>query len=375
MRNKIIIVFLLSVFLSHSAFAIDWQLLRGDYKLEHDLIDKHELKKSLEQDLPWAYRAQKNQQDRKDQQPEKKYADSIQVLFECPTKSEIVQINLDFKISFDKDVAPYECTDGGNESNVILTVINAFRMMQAIPFDKEFPWAAGYDNLYEWMKSLGIEEIIVAKDLDFPGVTFGKTIEIKSNNLNLPDYLKVLSSPETGGGAGLLPFMVLLIHEARHTMGYYHTCGANDSNLEEKGAWYVQYELYKMLAENTGLFFVKQKGLFSNMADETYNTRFCDYTAEVENEAIKGNECEKNVDCIDKYDGSYNCEAGYCVGSWNNINYACTTNGNCTEGLNCPQQYKICVQWCVKNAECGDDRFCNQQVGFCADNDDPVWGK
>lgn len=290
MRNKFIIVFLLSIFFSHSVFAIDWQLLRGDYKLEHKLIDKHKLKRSLEQDLPWAYRAQ----------PEKKYVNPNEVLSDCPTKSEIVQINQDFKITFDEDVAPYECTDGGKESNVQLTIYNAFRMMQAIPFDKEFPWAAGYDNLYEWMKSLGIEEIIVAKDLNFPGLAIGKTIEIKSNNLYLPHYRKVLPAPEAGGG-GLLPFVVLLIHEARHTMGYHHYCGDNDYNLEEKGAWYVQYELYKMMAENTGLFFVKQAGQFLDMADDTYNTRFCDYLG-----------CLKNVECVEMYGDSYTCVAGSC---------------------------------------------------------------
>lgn len=355
MRNKLIIVFLLTVFFSHSAFAGNWQLLRGNYKLEKKLIDKHELKRSLEQDLPWAYRIQ----------PKKKYVTPNEVLNHCPTEGELAQINLDFKISFDKDVAPYECTDGGKESNVQLTIYNAFRMMQAIPFDKEFPWAAGYDNLYEWMKSLKIKEITVTKDLDHPGEAIWEYMWINSSKLHLPSYRKIFSSVPNDGGGGLVSFMVLLTHEARHTMGYFHTCDDNDKNLEEKGAWAVQYELLEMMAKNTDLFFAKQSGKFIDMAVDVYNTRFCDY-----------HECQKSVECMNMYNDSYTCTYGQCVkNNYSAINYPCVTNLDCLGDLACNSEYQICVQWCVKSIECGADRFCNQQVGFCADNDDPVWGK
>jgi hypothetical protein len=35
--------------------------------------------------------------------------------------------------------------------------------------------------------------------------------------------------------------MVLVIHEARHSQGFYHSCGTKDRTIAELGAFGVQY--------------------------------------------------------------------------------------------------------------------------------------
>jgi hypothetical protein len=57
--------------------------------------------------------------------------------------------------------------------------------------------------------------------------------------------------PQVNGGA--MNLMALMVHEARHANGFFHTCGTpvtKDNTLAQVGAWGVQYYLETYLSNN-----------------------------------------------------------------------------------------------------------------------------
>ncbi|MGB7539536.1 MAG: hypothetical protein WBM17_13435 [Anaerolineales bacterium] len=62
--------------------------------------------------------------------------------------------------------------------------------------------------------------------------------------------------------------MVLMIHEARHSQGIYHTCGTRDQTVAEMGAFGVQYWTYVWLAYHSDPAFMTPGGSQPNLYRE-----------------------------------------------------------------------------------------------------------
>ena len=207
-----------------------------------------------------------------------------ELLAKCPTAEERQIIRKDFNYVFDEVPPVWDCTDGGSETSVMLTVFNTFRLMKCIPFEESFPWAPEYDNLYDWVKSLNLEKIKYYTCYNPPCKphAYGNKIFLPVEGLDLLPNRQVYN-PQWGWG---LPHKIsLLLHEARHTdnggfPGHPGVCdlSVKDNNLEEMGAWAVEYYFREMLAEKTGNFLTdNQKSGYQAAAQFIYNSGFCDY--------------------------------------------------------------------------------------------------
>jgi hypothetical protein len=209
------------------------------------------------------------------------YSTAQELVSTCPLKSEITQIRKDFNIYFENGLVtngvlvPWGCTYNGHESSIMLSMYNIFRLLKCIPFDKNFPWAPAFNNLYEWLKSLNLISIgffWAQQNQNSSG--WDKRIYLKGNNLADPIYREIIN-PQSG--VGIIHCLILLVHEARHA-GYNipHNCGVKDTNLAYMGAWGVQYHLLKTLAQNTDNFFSNyEKSMFLGDAQHILTTRFC----------------------------------------------------------------------------------------------------
>jgi hypothetical protein len=210
------------------------------------------------------------------------YNTAAELVASCPTQEEIQQIRADFNIYFENGLidngvlVPWSCTADGDESSIMLSMYNAFRLLKCVPFDENFPWAPDYNNLYDWLKSLDLTAIgyIWAEEGEYNHGWNGR-IYIIGNHLDHPMYRDIVN-PQSG--VGIIHPMVLLIHEARHAGdGVPHNCGYKDTDLEYMGAWAVQYYLLGMLAENTGNYFSDyERSSLLGSAQNIYETRFCD---------------------------------------------------------------------------------------------------
>jgi hypothetical protein len=213
-----------------------------------------------------------------------------QLVATCPFEQEIQQIRSDFNIYFDKGLIdhgvlqPWNCTNNGGESSIMLSMYNIFRLTKCIPFDTSFPWSTSHSNLYVWLKSLNLPAIgFFWADPGVPSHARGNRIFLAGNQLADPIFREIIN-PQTG--MGIIFYVTLLAHEARHA-GYNigHNCETDkkkkyfskDTNLAYMGAWAVQYYLLNMLADNTGDFFTDyQKNQFRGSAQDILTTRFCD---------------------------------------------------------------------------------------------------
>ncbi len=217
------------------------------------------------------------------------YSTASELLTSCPSIEEMESITRDFNIFISHEPNAFNCTEGGDESSLQLTIYNVFRLMKEVPFSKELVWSQEHDNLYDWMKSLNLTRIeFLESNSSFDNsYATGTIINIHSNDLDDAQYRKVVDQ-QTGNGAIFL--MVLLVHEAWHTdlagnIGHLGKCGSgNDNNLEEMGSWAVQYYLLHQLAEDTGNFFSEyEKDSLNFMAQVIYDERFCDHTKQQDN--------------------------------------------------------------------------------------------
>jgi len=210
------------------------------------------------------------------------YNTAAELVASCPTAYEIQKIRSDFNIVFDDEIiendiqAPWNCMDTGDESSIMLSMYNSFRLFMCVPFDQSFPWALEYDNLYEWMLSLDLVEIKFFMASEGQNShAWPDHIAIIGNNMADPMYRDVIN-PQSG--VGVINLAVLLIHEARHAGdNIMHNCGYKDSNLEYMGAWAVQYYLLNLLAEHSSDFFTAYEiEQFAWEAESLLETRFCE---------------------------------------------------------------------------------------------------
>ncbi|MEZ4861710.1 MAG: hypothetical protein R3C14_10395 [Caldilineaceae bacterium] len=182
----------------------------------------------------------------------------------CPTAQEITQIRHDFNINFDSGlmatgtVKPWACTQGGNESSVMLTVYNMFRLLKNIPLTQPLVWAPSYTNVYDWLRSLTLTCITFHNDISFASFT-NRRIWIDGRNRDDPYYRTSMLALAAG----------ILVHEARHV----ETQRGHDSQTKpggdtDMGGAYGATILYaEMCANNSGTFFTSyQQNEFRNWA-------------------------------------------------------------------------------------------------------------
>ena len=210
------------------------------------------------------------------------YSTAAELMASCPTQQEIRQIRQDFNIYFERPLiehgvlVPWSCTPGGEESSLMLSMYNSFRLSRCIPFDASFPWAPEHENLYEWMQSTELTAIgYFWADEGDHSHGWNKRIYLIGNWLADPMY-RAVSDPSAG--VGLINYVALIAHETRHAdVNIGHNCGSDDTDLDYMGAWAVHYHLAKMLAENTGDYFSNtEKSLLSGLAQTILGSRFCD---------------------------------------------------------------------------------------------------
>ena len=216
-------------------------------------------------------------------------ATAAELMASCPSIEEVKQIRKDFNIMFESELEENrfmeleECTNGGDESSIMLSVYNTFRLMKCIPFDINLTWSPEYDNLYNWTKSRNLEQInyFWAGENEFSHGS-GGSVFMKANQLNHSIYRHAVD-PEAP--VGLIHSVTTLMHEVRHAeANIFHNCDINigsqsmDTNLEYGGAWAVHYQLWSLLVDHTGTFFSDyEKEKMAESAAQLYRFRFCDY--------------------------------------------------------------------------------------------------
>jgi hypothetical protein len=201
----------------------------------------------------------------------------------CPSAADVAAISADLDISFGSDPTggTLVCTAAAGSANLTRAQNRAFqalRVMRQLQFTRPLPWTA--QPLYTWLNQAidGIRfrgDISLSFCCDPPRVV----------NIAIPNTAAVGAprwiDPQTG--AGVSGLMAVIVHEARHSQGPGHTCGANDATYRELGAWAIQHDLKVWLALYTGSFLDAPAGspdlsyyrLLEFGDSETVLTRFC----------------------------------------------------------------------------------------------------
>jgi hypothetical protein len=173
------------------------------------------------------------------------------LLSTCPSTEEIDRFQADFDIVFDPDLGltPYSCEAGvypDDADNARLMVFQALRTISALRFNQLLPWTDA--SLYDWLQE-AIESIVLTSTSTSYCCDSQNRIVLRAALLNQPSYTAWYNQQS---GIGLMSFVGLLVHEARHAENGGHTCdGINDETLDELGAWGVQYYLYLWMAEHS----------------------------------------------------------------------------------------------------------------------------
>jgi hypothetical protein len=174
------------------------------------------------------------------------------LLAACPTREEIASVDADLRLSFEADPTtgePLACraSDGSRDlSPLKKRVYNSLLLMRKTQFDQPLPWTK--DPLYTWL-TRAITGIRFRADIaNSSCCSPSRVLNVAVSNLVL-NYTDRWMDPIARGG--IVQFILLLGHEARHSEGHTHTCGTKDQTLEELGAWGVQYYLSRWFAEHT----------------------------------------------------------------------------------------------------------------------------
>ena len=181
-----------------------------------------------------------------------------QLLAACPTASEIARIDAHLTLTFEADptspfLACFARLGSENLTPLQKRAYNAVRIMQRISFDAALPWTSL--RLSDWLFS-AIEGIRFRDDItlnfccDPAGV-----INLKSGTNAQEADLWMRHDPFNLGIAHLV---IIMVHEARHSQGYPHTCegGTDDNTKDQLGSWGVQYYLELWLADHTSPVFL-----------------------------------------------------------------------------------------------------------------------
>ena len=201
----------------------------------------------------------------------------------CPSAADIASISADLNISFESDptAGSFVCTAAAGSADLTrgqLRAYQALRVMRQLQFTRPLPWTSL--QLYAWLNQQidGIRfrgDIPLSFCCDPPRV-----VNIATTNAAALTTQRWID-PQSG--AGVSGLMAVIVHEARHSQGPGHTCGANDATYRELGAWAIQHDLKVWLALYTGSFLDAPAGspdlgyyrLLEFGDSETLLTRFC----------------------------------------------------------------------------------------------------
>ncbi len=204
------------------------------------------------------------------------------ILSTCPTQSEIKEFNNYFPITSDIPLKDYKCSNGlnpnysENDSDNLdprLTIYNSLRIMKAMHFREKLPWTE--KNTYDWFKEK-IKGININSKTNISFCCNPKQIiNLKLDVLQNKDKKEWVKRQT---GTGMMHLLLLEIHEARH-IDILHTCGYKDHNLNEMGAWAVQYYLGQYIATELPNNCQNQyeRDITLSSSEEIKKTRFCDY--------------------------------------------------------------------------------------------------
>ena len=172
----------------------------------------------------------------------------------CPSADDVAAISADLDISLESDPTggTLVCTAAAGSANLTRAQERAFqalRVMRQLQFTRPLPWTSL--PLYTWLNN-AIDGIRFRGDISTSFCCSpARVINIQLQNLSA---LSTLRWADPQFGSGLSGLVGVITHEARHSEGPGHTCGANDATYQERGAWAIQHDLYLWLALYTGSF-------------------------------------------------------------------------------------------------------------------------
>jgi len=179
----------------------------------------------------------------------------------CPTTAEIASVDADLTLGFDGDptAGTLICRAADGSSDLTLLQLRAYQVllvMQRLEFNQPLPWTDL--SLYGWFTS-NIDSIRFRNDVQYSSCCN------PPGTMNLVTGLFALETDRwlqaEDPDVNVQGLMVLMIHEARHSEGYYHTCGtARDQTIAETGAYGVQYWTYVWLAYHSDPTFMTPGG-------------------------------------------------------------------------------------------------------------------
>lgn len=207
----------------------------------------------------------------------------------CPTAAEIADVNSRLKLTFPSDptAGTLACTAKAGSADLTPLQKRAYQtvvIMKYLQFDQPLPWTD--KQLYDWFTTnvRGISynyqinpaqgpnpDIVYSWCCD-PGGIIHLTYTPTNVILTKDVWVDGTGDPGPGGdmGPGLLDFMGLYIHEARHAdnnFGIVHDCAnkSKDKTVAEMGAYGVEYYFYYWLAYHSDRDFLLAPGFNPNM--------------------------------------------------------------------------------------------------------------
>jgi hypothetical protein len=195
------------------------------------------------------------------------------LLAECPSTADVAASDRDLMLTFENDPTAHfqvACTAAQSSRDLTLLQAQVYRVLtiaRRLTFDAPLPWTS--DSLYPWLVS-AIRGIRLRNDIT------GSFCCDPANIINIQTRnLAALQFPSDFRWVGTL--LVLFVHEARHSNGFPHTCGANDNTIGELGAWGVQYHMSLFLGTRSDPAFISStaRAAFAEDARATCSNRFC----------------------------------------------------------------------------------------------------
>jgi hypothetical protein len=172
----------------------------------------------------------------------------------CPSAADVAAISADLDLSFESDPTggTLVCTAAAGSANLTRAQERAFqalRVMRQLQFTRPLPWTSL--PLYTWLNN-AIDGIRFRGDISTSFCCSpARVINVQLQNLSA---LSTVRWADPQSGSGLSGLVGVITHEARHSEGPGHTCGANDATYQERGAWAIQHDLFLWLALYTGSF-------------------------------------------------------------------------------------------------------------------------
>jgi hypothetical protein len=184
-----------------------------------------------------------------------------EALARCPTAAEVAFVDKRIELTFNDDpTAPkLVCRTADGSADLTLLQERAYQAVLAlrwIRFDARLPWTDRAP--LAWF-------VRAAKGLRFEYADFShyslsdEVIVVRSNADMSWDKDQYWISRDPDHLYGLAGLVGLLVHEARHGDGYFHTCAyseeaggyGDDQTMEEMGAWAANALYFKWIAEHS----------------------------------------------------------------------------------------------------------------------------